>query len=94
MEYLILNVLRPRGKEWPKHMNTGHAARLVEAAKPKAAVITHFGVEMLKAGPWKEARYIEEKTGVRTTAARDGMVITEGGEDAGGPKGCLKKWMA
>lgn len=91
-DYLVLNVLRPRSHEWPKHMNTGQAAKLVGLAKPKTAVITHFGILMLRAGPWKEAKYIEEKTGVKTIAARDGMVITDESKEKTKPGG-LDKWI-
>jgi len=95
-DYLILNVLRPRSKDWPRHMNTDQAARLVELAEPKTAIITHFGILMLKAGPAKEAKYIEEKTGVKTIAAKDGMVISgeaEEGKKEKPKKTGLGKWM-
>jgi ribonuclease BN (tRNA processing enzyme) len=98
-DYLILNVLRPRGKEWPKHMNTDQAAKLVELAEPKTAIITHFGMLLLKAGPWKEAKYIEEKTGIKTIAAKDGLKIADDSKGGKGndqkPKGHdgLEKWI-
>jgi len=72
---LILNVLKPRGFNWPTHMNTDQACKLVGLAKPKLAVLSHFGMHMLKAGPEKEAAWIEKQTGVKTLAARDGMFI-------------------
>ncbi len=78
-DYLVMNVLRPQGNTWPKHMNTDQAARLVALAKPRTAIITHFGILMLKAGPEREAAFIEGKTGIKTIAARDGMVITDNG---------------
>jgi len=93
-DYLILNVLRPRGREWPKHMNTDQAAKLVGLAKPSVAVITHFGILMLKAGPRREAKYIEERTGVKTIAAHDGLVISDDDERRGKPgSGGLQKWI-
>jgi phosphoribosyl 1,2-cyclic phosphodiesterase len=72
---LILNVLRPRKVRWPKHMNTEVAARVIGKVRPKMAVINHFGMIMLRAGPEKEAAWIEKKTGVRTIAAKDGMAL-------------------
>ena len=89
-DYLVMNVLRPRGNTWPKHMNTDQAARLAALAKPKTAIITHFGILMLKAGPEREAAYMTEKSGVRTIAAVDGMVITAGvAEGSGGSIGSI-----
>ncbi len=76
-DYLILNVLRPRGKQYFKHMNTNDAISIINECRPKKAILTHFGVFMLKAGPQNEARYIEQETGVETIAAKDGMYINE-----------------
>ena len=72
---LIMNVLRPRGKTWPHHLNTESAAKLVARSKPKLAITQHFGMLALRAGPEKEAAWIQEQTGIKTIAARDGMVI-------------------
>jgi phosphoribosyl 1,2-cyclic phosphodiesterase len=74
-DYLVLNVLRPRGNKWPEHMNSDEAAKLIAKVKPKLAIIQHFGMYMLRAVPEREAKWIEQKTGVRTIATRDGMKI-------------------
>jgi phosphoribosyl 1,2-cyclic phosphodiesterase len=74
-DYLVLNVLRPRGNIWPEHMNSEQAAKLIAKVKPKLAIIQHFGMLMVRAGPEKEAKWIEEQTGVKTIAAKDGMKI-------------------
>jgi len=74
-DYLILNVLRPRSANWPGHMNTTQAKELISKVRPKLVIIQHFGMLMVKAGPEKEAKWIEEQTGVRTIAATDGMNI-------------------
>jgi len=70
---LVLCVLRPRGAPWPGHMTTEGALRLVEAVRPELAVMTDFGMRMLKAGPAEEAKWVEGESGVRTIAAQDGM---------------------
>jgi hypothetical protein len=46
--------------------------------KPEIAVATHFGMKMLFSGPNYEVKYIEEKTGVPTVAAFDGMKLHVG----------------
>lgn len=74
-DYLILNVLRPRGNKWPNHMNADEAKKLISLAKPNTAILKDFGMFMLRADPGKEAGWIEKETGIRTIAARDGMVI-------------------
>lgn len=40
----------------------------------------HLGVVLIRAGPEKEAAYVEEETGVHTIAARDRMVLDVGEE--------------
>jgi phosphoribosyl 1,2-cyclic phosphodiesterase len=72
---LILCVMRPAGKPWKGHMTTDDAIKIVEAAHPEKAVLTHLGMQMIFHGPAKEAKLIEEKTGVETVAAVDGMLI-------------------
>jgi phosphoribosyl 1,2-cyclic phosphodiesterase len=75
---LILCVMRPAGKPWKGHMTTDDAIKIVEETHPEQAVLTHLGMQMLFRGPGKEAKLIEEKTGVATVAAVDGMQITFG----------------
>jgi phosphoribosyl 1,2-cyclic phosphodiesterase len=73
---LLLCVLRPTASPWKGHMTTNDAMRIVEEAKPEMAVLTHFGMQMIFRGPEKEARLVQEKTGVPTVAAQDGMNVT------------------
>jgi phosphoribosyl 1,2-cyclic phosphodiesterase len=75
LRLLILCVLRPSGNPWTGHMTTEDAIKIVEEAKPEMAVLTHFGMQMIFKGPSGEARLVEEKTGVKTVAAKDDMLI-------------------
>jgi len=75
---LILCVMRPAGKPWKGHMTTNDAIKIIEAARPEKAVLTHLGMQMIFRGPSKEAKVIQEKTGVSTVAALDGMLISLG----------------
>jgi phosphoribosyl 1,2-cyclic phosphodiesterase len=75
---LMLCVMRPAGKPWKGHMTTNDAIKIVEEARPEKAVLTHLGMQMIFQGPAKEAKLIEEKTGVPTVAAIDGMRISFG----------------
>lgn len=72
---LILCVMRPAGKPWKGHMTTNDAIKIIEETRPEQAVLTHFGMQMIFKGPAREAKLIEEKTGVPTVAAVDGMLI-------------------
>ena len=77
---LIISVMRPLGSPWTGHMTTKEATKIVDAVKPEMAVATHFGMKMLYSGPNHEVKLIEEKTGVPTVAAFDGMKLRIGKE--------------
>jgi phosphoribosyl 1,2-cyclic phosphodiesterase len=70
---LILCTVWPRSNPIHIHLNTDDALRLIQEAKPKACILTHFGVRMLRAGPEEEAEYLQNETGVPVIAAVDGM---------------------
>jgi len=72
---LLLCIMRPSERPWKGHMTTNDAIKIVEEAGPEMAVITHLGMQMIFRGPAHEAKMIEQKTGVHTVAAVDGMHI-------------------
>jgi ribonuclease BN (tRNA processing enzyme) len=55
------------------HMSIPDAGRLIKELKPKTAILTHFGMTVWRAKPWKLAQQLTEETGIRVIAARDGM---------------------
>lgn len=75
-DLLIVNCIKPEGDPYRGHLKTAEVAAILKTAKPKAAVLTHLGLKMLKAGPAAEAKRIEGESGVKTTAASDGMKFT------------------
>lgn len=75
---LALCVMRPSGKPWKGHMSTEDAIRIIDQTRPEQAVLTHLGMSMLLRGPEKEARLIQEKTGVPAISAVDGMIVLFG----------------
>ncbi len=72
---LIASVTRPLGQRIPHHLSTEDAGYLIEKIKPEMAVITHFGMRVIQENPETQARWIEDRSGVRTIAARDFMTI-------------------
>jgi len=79
-ELLIINVvfMEPRTPESHPDMPIDHLSvpdveRIVAEVRPKAAILTHFGMGVWRAKPWEVARQLSEKTGVDVIAARDGM---------------------
>jgi len=80
---LLINCHHPRGVRYKGFMNSEDAKKLAEKTKPKTAILTHFGMRMLRGVAEREAGWIERETGVRTVAARDGMVIGPEKQKAG-----------
>jgi ribonuclease BN (tRNA processing enzyme) len=75
---LIASVTRPLGQRIPHHLSTEDAGYMIEKIKPEMAVITHFGMRVIQENPETQARWIEERSGVRTVAARDFMMLEMG----------------
>jgi ribonuclease BN (tRNA processing enzyme) len=71
-ELLIINVvlLEPRPID---HLCVADAERIISEIKPRAAILTHFGMNMWRAHPWEVAQRMTEKIGIKVIAARDGM---------------------
>ena len=74
-DVLILNVPYPEDKGKDLNLDTEAAIKIISQVRPKLAILTHFGLDMLKADPLNEARKVQRITGVHTVAARDGLSI-------------------
>ena len=77
---LIVNVvfLEPRPQDDnpltpADHLSVPDAERLIKELKPRAAILTHFGMSMWRAKPREVAQRMAENTGTKVIAARDGM---------------------
>jgi len=84
VDFLIINVVRMKKDKRIRHLNMDDAAGLINEIRPKKTILTHFGLQVLKASPERQAKDISEKTGVEVIAAYDGMNVSFGGE--------TKKW--
>jgi phosphoribosyl 1,2-cyclic phosphodiesterase len=76
-EILIIHVVRlkPIGDEPIDHLSIEDVKTIIRRAKPKLAVLTHFGMTMIKAKPWVVASELEAELGVKVIAASDGLKI-------------------
>ncbi len=73
-DVVVLNVVRLKPSNLD-HLHVSEAEELIRAMRPRLAILTHFGMTMLKAKPWEVARKVSEHTGVETIAASDGRKI-------------------
>jgi ribonuclease BN (tRNA processing enzyme) len=76
-DLLILNVvlLTDVPDRLIDHLTLEDVRRILEKTKAKAVVLTHFGMGLLEAKPWKVAERLSREAGVKVIAARDGMTL-------------------
>jgi len=74
-EVMVLHTVLLDTRSDLPHLSIPEAARIVAEAKPRLAVITHFGMGVWRAHPWEIAEQMSQATGVEVKAARDGMSL-------------------
>jgi phosphoribosyl 1,2-cyclic phosphodiesterase len=57
------------------HLHPASAGRIIAEARPKRAILTHFGMNMLRNEPWKIAEELTQEIGIEVKAAGDGMMV-------------------
>jgi ribonuclease BN (tRNA processing enzyme) len=73
-DVVVLNVVR-REKAELDHLDVPTATQLVRELGPKLAIITHFGMQMIRAKPWVVAQEMSAGSGCEVIAASDGRLI-------------------
>lgn len=75
-DVLIINTLKPMKDNYPKHFSAlVDGVEILKEAKPKLAILYHYGMKMINAGPAHVASEVEKKTGVKTISVKDGVRI-------------------
>ena len=76
-DVLVISVVRheahPSGKVM--HLTLEEARDIIEAVQPRKALMTHFGMTMLKAKPWELAEEMSQELGLDIQAASDGLTL-------------------
>jgi len=70
---LILCTMRPKGEPLVGHLCSDDAVKIIDIAKPRFVVTTHYGIKILNADPVAEALWIQTQTGTPVVASTDGM---------------------
>lgn len=85
-DLLILNTLlfEPLPAREIQHLDLGNARELIAGIRPRLAVLSHFGLTMLRQKPHLLAQRLTEETGIRVKAAADGMTV-DLDKEIGGP---------
>jgi phosphoribosyl 1,2-cyclic phosphodiesterase len=74
-DILIINVVLLEDKSTIEHLCLAEAEQIIAENKPRVAILTHFGMGMVKAKPWEIAEQLSQKLGIHIIAANDGMAI-------------------
>jgi phosphoribosyl 1,2-cyclic phosphodiesterase len=72
-EVMIIHTVLDHSRDQLPHLGLDDAERIIEQARPRLAVITHFGMTVWRARPWEVAEGMSQRLGVEVKAARDGM---------------------
>jgi phosphoribosyl 1,2-cyclic phosphodiesterase len=72
---LVINVVRlkPHESGEVQHLALDDARKIIAAIKPNVAILTHFGMTMIRAKPWELAEQLSKELGIKTVAASDGL---------------------
>ena len=76
VNYLIVNVVRYEPKEGVLHLSVQDVRKLLASLRPELTVITHFGMTMLRANPFKVAKDLSSELNLKVLAAYDGLRLT------------------
>ena len=72
-DILIINVVFLEKRKGIQHLCLEEAEKLISAVKPQKAILTHFGMTMLRAKPHILEESLSKKLGVEVKSAYDGM---------------------
>ncbi|MEO0070923.1 MAG: MBL fold metallo-hydrolase [candidate division WOR-3 bacterium] len=73
-DVVIYNVVRYKPSNLD-HLHLPEVEELIKVMKPRLAIMTHFGMTMIRSKPWKLAQEVSERTGCEVIAASDGMKL-------------------
>jgi len=79
---LVINMVRMTHDARFEHLTPDDVIKLLKVAKPGVAVLSHFGMQVVKANPAAVAQRVEKEAHVRTIAAEDGMRVSLDGPKA------------
>lgn len=75
VDILIISVVFFQPRPGIDHLNLADVEVLIKDIQPKKAILTHFGMTMLKAKPHIQALELSQKLGIEVQAAYDGMTL-------------------
>jgi phosphoribosyl 1,2-cyclic phosphodiesterase len=74
-DVMVIHVVLMQCRPELPHLCLDDAARIIRDAKPRLAILTHYGMTVWRAHPWELAADLTQKLGIEVKAARDGMSV-------------------
>jgi phosphoribosyl 1,2-cyclic phosphodiesterase len=71
-DLLVVNVVLAEARDLD-HLCVADVRRILAGNRPKAAILTHFGMTMIRAKPWEVAARLSDELGLPVVAAHDRM---------------------
>jgi phosphoribosyl 1,2-cyclic phosphodiesterase len=74
-DVMVIHVVLMHCRAELPHLCLDDAERIIREAKPRVAILTHYGMTVWRAHPWELAANLTQRLGIEVKAARDGMSI-------------------
>lgn len=74
-DIIIINLVFFEPHPGVQHLSLPDVRKIICEIKPKKTILTHFGMSMLKANPFAQAKKLAWETGLDVVAASDGMTV-------------------
>ena len=74
-EVMVIHLVLMQCRTGLPHLCLDDVERIIREAKPRLAIITHFGMTVWRAHPWEVAADLTQRIGTEVKAARDGMAL-------------------
>lgn len=74
-DVMVIHVVLMQCRAELPHLCLDDAERIIRDAKPRLAILTHYGMTVWRAHPWELAADLTQRIGTEVKAARDGMSL-------------------
>ncbi|HEY1455077.1 MAG TPA: MBL fold metallo-hydrolase [Candidatus Dormibacteraeota bacterium] len=74
-DVMVIHVVLMQCRDELPHLCLEDAERIIREARPRLAILTHYGMTVWRAHPWELAADLTQRLGIEVKAARDGMAV-------------------
>jgi phosphoribosyl 1,2-cyclic phosphodiesterase len=74
-DVMVIHLVLMQCHDGLPHLCLDDVERIIREARPRLAIITHFGMTVWRAHPWEVAADLTQRIGTGVKAARDGMSL-------------------